>query len=252
LQCCFLAVCMMCLMCACAAPQYDRGRSVDPAAYGVMPPTQRPYNVFGVWYYPIPSALGFVEEGRASWYGPGFHGKQTSNGELYDMHALTAAHKTLPLGTLVKVTRTDTGKSVVVRLNDRGPFIAGRIIDLSYSGAHALDMIGSGTAPVRIEAQSGSDERKNIEPAFMKPGSPPGFFTVPVGLYSDSAQAEAVRQRLGQKGHAVRILRINTDEGIRYKVYVGVFQDLIEAQISAAHLREAGYVEACVIGREDR
>jgi rare lipoprotein A len=243
-------------MCACAAPKHDSRREIDPAAYETLPYTQRPYNVFGVWYYPISSARGFVEEGRASWYGPGFHGKKTSNGESYDMHALTAAHKTLPLGTLVKVTRTDSGKSVVVRLNDRGPFVDGRIIDLSYSAAYALDMIGSGTAPVRIEAQPGSDASEQAGTLLMEsvvePDPRTDLYTVPVGLYSDRMQAEEVREQLGRKGHAVRILELATAEGTRYKVCAGVFQDLIEAQISAAHLREAGYAEACVIGLDGR
>ena len=141
----------VCALFACAGPQQERGRVADPDAYAALPPTQRPYKVFGVWYYPLPSAAGFVEEGRASWYGPGFHGRLTSNGESYDMHALTAAHKTLPLGTHVKVTRTDNGRSVVVRLNDRGPFVDERIIDLSRAAAQQLGMIGPGTAPVRLE-----------------------------------------------------------------------------------------------------
>lgn len=89
--------------------------------------------------------------GIASWYGPGFHGRLTANGERYDMHGMTAAHKTLKFGTVVEVTNTTNGKSVTVRINDRGPYIGGRVIDLSKSAAIALDMIGPGTAPVVIE-----------------------------------------------------------------------------------------------------
>ena len=246
-----LAVLVMAGMCACAAPQYDRGGPVDPAAYAVMSPTQRPYNVFGVWYYPIPSTLGFVEEGRASWYGPGFHGKQTSNGELYDMHALTAAHKTLPLGTLVKVVRTDNGKSVVVRLNDRGPFVSGRIIDLSYSAAHALDMVGSGTAPVHIEVLQRVIKTKHDGQSVWTSEPIPDFrsgtFTIPVGVYAARTDAEAVRARLRRDGTEVRILKVDTLEGVRYRVCAGTYHDLIEAHISAAHLRETGYAQVCVI-----
>jgi rare lipoprotein A len=245
-----LAVLVMAGMCACAAPQYDRGRPVDPAAYA-MPPTQRPYNVFGVWYYPIPSALGFVEEGRASWYGPGFHGKQTSNGESYDMHALTAAHKTLPLGTLVKVVRTDNGKSVVVRLNDRGPFVVGRIIDLSYSAAHALDMVGLGTAPVHIEALQGAAEKKQDELTSRTSGPIPdarlSTFTISVGDYPAGNDADIVGERFAGEGHDVLILQVDTADGMCYRVCVGRYPDLIEAQISAAHLRGTGYAQACVI-----
>ncbi len=242
-----LAVLVMAGMCACAAPQYDRARLADPAAYAVMPPTQRPYNVFGVWYYPIPSALGFVEEGRASWYGPGFHGKQTSNGESYDMHALTAAHKTLPLGTLVKVVRTDNGKSVVVRLNDRGPFVSGRIIDLSYRAAHALDMLGSGTAPVRIEALQRTTETKHDGQSNWMPDSQLSTFTIPVGDYSAGKDADSVGERLAYEGHEVYILQVGTAMGMRYRVCVGRYPDMIEAQISAEHLRANGYTEARAI-----
>lgn len=92
--------------------------------------------------------------GVASWYGPGFHGRLTANGERYDMHAMTAAHKTLKFGTKVKVTNSKNGKSVTVRINDRGPFVGGRVIDLSRSAADAIDMVGSGIAPVTIEVLS--------------------------------------------------------------------------------------------------
>ena len=89
--------------------------------------------------------------GVASWYGPGFHGNKTANGEVYDMHARTAAHRTLPFGTLVRVTRLDTGASTVVRINDRGPHVAGRVIDLSNAAANDLDMVKAGVARVRLD-----------------------------------------------------------------------------------------------------
>ncbi len=95
--------------------------------------------------------LSYDQVGIASWYGPGFHGKRTSSGEIYDMNALTAAHKTLPLGTIVKVVDLETGRSVIVRINDRGPFIPGRIIDLSYAAAQELGMIEKGTARVGLK-----------------------------------------------------------------------------------------------------
>lgn len=255
LLCYLLAAFALCGLCACATPRPEPP-SKDPALYAALHPTQRPYNVFGVWYYPIPSSQGFVEQGYASWYGPGFHGKKTSNGESYDMHALTAAHKTLPLGTLVKVTRTDNGKSVVVRLNDRGPFVSGRIIDLSYNGAHALDMIGSGTAPVTVEALQRATEQqqegRRIWTSEPIPDFRTGTFTIPVGDYAASAEAEAVRGRLGRDGYEVRILRVETRAGVRFRVCAGTYHDLIEAHISAAQLRETGYAEACVIALDKR
>jgi len=112
--------------------------------------TMRPYKVHGKWYYPTLAQVGDVQRGIASWYGPNFHAKLTSNGETYDMFAMTAAHKTLPMNSMVKVDNLDNGKSVIVRVNDRGPFITGRIIDLSNKAAHAIDMVAKGTANVKV------------------------------------------------------------------------------------------------------
>ncbi|MRI58855.1 MAG: septal ring lytic transglycosylase RlpA family lipoprotein [Epsilonproteobacteria bacterium] len=111
----------------------------------------RPYKVDGITYYPTVVEVGERYRGIASWYGEDFHGKRTSNGEIYDMYDLTAAHKTLPMNTMVKVTNLRNGKSVVVRINDRGPFVAGRIIDLSYAAAKRIGLVGAGTAPVELE-----------------------------------------------------------------------------------------------------
>ncbi len=113
--------------------------------------TMRPYSVNGVRYYPTVVAVGKRYRGIASWYGPNFHGKRTSSGEIYDMHKFTAAHKTLPMNTIVRVTNLNNGKSTVVRINDRGPFVKNRIIDLSYAAAKKIEMTGSGTAPVELE-----------------------------------------------------------------------------------------------------
>ncbi len=113
--------------------------------------TMRPYVVFGKTYYPTMVNIGDTYTGTASWYGKDFHGKKTSNGENYNMNALTAAHKTLPMNTMVKVTNQKNGKSVVVRINDRGPFVANRIIDMSKEGASRLDFINQGTAQVKLE-----------------------------------------------------------------------------------------------------
>jgi rare lipoprotein A len=238
-----LAVCLS----ACATPVPPE----HPVPDAALPPTQRPYTIFGVWYYPIPCSRGFVEDGFASWYGPGFHGKRTSNGEVYDMHAMTAAHKTLPMGTALKVTRTDTGRSIVVRINDRGPFVSGRIIDLSYCAAQALDMISAGTAPVRIEALQRATEHRHDGQLSLTPEPLPDFrsgtFTIPVGAYGSAAAADAVQQRLAQQGHSARIMRVETLQGVRYRVSTGTFHDLIEAHISAAHFRDIGYPDACVV-----
>jgi rare lipoprotein A len=120
---------------------------IEPRARSGNPPF---YNVFGKRYYVLSSSVGYRERGVASWYGPGFHKVRTSIGELYDMYGMTAAHKTLPLPAYVRVTNLQNGRSVVVRVNDRGPFVGNRIIDLSYSAAAKLDMLRNGTAMVEV------------------------------------------------------------------------------------------------------
>lgn len=112
--------------------------------------TMRPYTVFGVRYYPFVANVGDTFDGIASWYGPNFHAKKTSNGEIYNMYAMTAAHKTLPMNTVVRVDNLENGKSAIVRINDRGPFVSGRIIDLSNKAAHEIDMVKKGTAKVKL------------------------------------------------------------------------------------------------------
>lgn len=110
------------------------------------------YTVRGKTYVPLKSARNFKEEGMASWYGEKFHGRATASGERYNMHAMTAAHKILPLQTTVRVTNVRNGNSIVVRVNDRGPFISGRVIDLSYKAAKQLGMTRAGVVRVRVEA----------------------------------------------------------------------------------------------------
>lgn len=112
--------------------------------------TMRPYKIRGKTYYPTVAHVGEEFHGIASWYGPNFHAKLTSNGEKYNMYAMTAAHKTLPMNTMVEVYNKENGKSTIVRINDRGPFVSGRIIDLSNSAAHAIDMVNKGTAKVKV------------------------------------------------------------------------------------------------------
>ncbi|RMH16713.1 MAG: septal ring lytic transglycosylase RlpA family protein [Gemmatimonadetes bacterium] len=124
---------------------------IEPLSRYGNPPS---YEVFGKTYHTLRDARGFVQEGMASWYGQEFHGRRTSSGEPYDMFAMTAAHRELPLPTYVRVTNLENGRSVVVRVNDRGPFhdTESRIIDLSYAAAYKLRIIGPGTARVRVEA----------------------------------------------------------------------------------------------------
>lgn len=138
-----------------SAPEFHYGELelVDaiPRYEPYAPANFRPYTVLGKYYTPMTDAKGYVEKGGASWYGQKFHGHLTSNGEIYDMFAMTAAHKTLPLPSFVKVTNLDNQKVTVVRVNDRGPFHPGRVIDLSYAAAKKLDVLSTGVANVKVE-----------------------------------------------------------------------------------------------------
>lgn len=148
-----------------------------------------PYNIMGQWYYPVSQSDGFREKGIASWYGKDFHAKDTANGERYNMYAYTAAHKTLPLPTYVRVTNLQNGKTLVVRVNDRGPFVAGRVIDLSYASAVALGVDIQGTAPVLLEAlpTNGSP----LKPADTRWVADEPHHTTPDTRFTDSVVAKA-------------------------------------------------------------
>lgn len=157
----------------------------------------KPYTVWGKTYYPLKSAHGFVEEGVASWYGKDFHGKKTANGERYNMYDMTAAHKLLPFNTRVKVTNLTNGKSIVVRINDRGPFVSGRVIDLTYTGANRIGMLGPGTARVRVETIG-------TVPGLMQNGDLSGAFYVQIGAFSSRANAAKLVARLQSAGYGAR------------------------------------------------
>ncbi len=157
----------------------------------------KPYKINGVTYYPMESADGYSEVGVASWYGPGFHGKLTANGETYNQKAMTAAHKTLPLPTLVKVENLENGKSVVVRVNDRGPYSKGRIIDLTEVAARRLDMLDKGTAKVRVSVLSEdpdcyvtSGHEVNIDE---------GNFAVQIGAFTMEDNAKRLASKFGSR-----------------------------------------------------
>ncbi len=130
--------------------------------------TMRPYSVFGIKYYPFIANIGDDFEGTASWYGPDFHSKKTSNGEIYDMYDMTAAHKTLPMNTVVRVDNLENGKSIIVRINDRGPFVRGRIIDLSNKAANEIDMVRKGTAKVKITVLGYNGEIENKDAPYAQ------------------------------------------------------------------------------------
>ncbi len=145
--------------------------------------------------------VGYQQKGYASWYGPGFHGKTAANGETYNQNALTAAHKKLPFETMVEVTRRDTGARVIVRITDRGPFVRGRIIDLSKEAARRLDSIGDGVVPVRIRVISAPGRAPRGSSLSRATG-----FAVQLGAFTDVAGAEAARQRLGRRIPGLRVV----------------------------------------------
>jgi rare lipoprotein A len=135
---------------------FKKTRERPQCAAEGTPKIGNPYLIDGERYTPQNTSWGFTEEGIASWYGEDFHGRATANGECYNMYTFTAAHRTLPLPTVVRVTNLENNKSVVVKVNDRGPFARGRIIDLSYAAAQSIGMVGKGTAPVKLEALGGA------------------------------------------------------------------------------------------------
>jgi rare lipoprotein A len=207
---------------------HRRPRRVPPP---VPPPTTAPAPT------PTPTPptgptgpLVFIEEGMASWYGVPFHGRRTSNGETYDMNQLTAAHRTLPFNTVVRVTNLANGRKVDVRINDRGPFVEGRIIDLSLAAARALDMVAAGVARVRLERVGGPQAPET------------GNFTVQVGAFLERANAVRLRQRLEQKYQPVFIVEYDSPKGLFYRVRVGRVSSEAAANRLAERLRrEEGF-----------
>jgi rare lipoprotein A len=212
-----------------------------------LPPTSRPYNVLGKWYYPLPDARGFRETGIASWYGKPFHGRKTANGEIYDMYAESAAHKTLPLGTVVRVRNLLNGKEMDIRVNDRGPFVEGRIIDLSYACAQKLEVAGPGTAPVEIIAIGTTDtaaQSGKIDQNYFYTGN----FTVQVGAFANRANADRLRQRLDREGYPyAHVAQGLVESGTVYRVRVSRSTSLEQAQVYQKHFKDNGFGDAFVV-----
>ena len=173
-----------------------------------------------------PARPGTVEKGIASWYGEPYHGRRTASGEVYDMHRVSAAHRTLPFGTLVRVTRRDTGQSVEVRINDRGPFIAGRIIDLSYGAAKRIDLDVDGIAPVKVEVL-GRTEKARSAPQRPPPSAATACWWVQVGAFAEIDNARRAEQRLERAGERAVVLEAGS--GL-YRVRVGPVESEDEAR----------------------
>ena len=216
----------------------------------IPPPAPRktkPYKVFGKWYHPLPDAGGFRQKGIASWYGEDFHGKKTSNGEIYDMYAMTAAHKTLPLGTTVRVRHLENNREIEVRINDRGPFVRGRVIDLSYAGAKKLGIVGPGTAPVEVVAMGASVGDTSSKRTFIPLDYYKGTFTIQVAAFAKRENAERLRLRLNESYKDVQISTYHKGSEVFYRVRVGKFTDLNKADENEAILVGKGFTGAFTI-----
>lgn len=185
------------------------------------------YEVFGQTYQVRSTSEGYVERGLASWYGSKFHGRRTSSGEIYDMHQLTAAHKELPLPTFARVTHLENNRSVVVRINDRGPFVDDRIIDLSYAAAKAIGMAEEGVAPVEVEALTSPAAREPARHAATGEASElpdGGPFYLQVAAFRERQNAEQLMTRLRTRVPAdVSIVRAEERPDNLYRIKLGPF-----------------------------
>lgn len=208
---------------------------------------QKPYEVDGKRYNPLRGHQGFQQRGIASWYGRKFHGRKTSNGEIYDMYGLSAAHKTLPMGVYVKVTHLSNGRNITVRINDRGPFVAGRIIDLSYGAARELGIVDSGTAKVQIQAL-GYQQKDHGQVIYRAPGNyDSGSFAVQVGAFSDSINAYKLASRLRSSYGKAVVTTAMVNGRQLYRVRVGDYNSLERAENAAQGLITGGFKGSFVV-----
>lgn len=221
-------------------------RPESPSRYGNGPV----YEVLGQRYTVLPSSNGYHERGVASWYGQKFHGRLTSNREVYDMYAMTAAHKTLPLPTYARVRNLRNNKSVIVRVNDRGPFVHNRIIDLSYAAALKLDMIGDGTSLVEVTALTSADAAGGLpeRQTTQAPGRPdmaavssPARSFVQVGAFGDRENADRRKALLQENG--IDGVLVHTDSSVTptlYRVRIGPIAEVVEYDRIVAALERLG------------
>jgi len=189
---------------------------------------------------PAPTAevdKGHTEKGLASWYGDPYHGRATASGEVYDMHRMTAAHRTLPFGTVVKVTRRDTGAEVKVRITDRGPFVRGRIIDLSYAAAKKIDLVSDGVAPVKIKVVGFEEPTKKTSKRSKRGVEEPkggDCVWIQVGAFGDISNARRAERRLEDAGETAVIIE---GPGGLHRVRVGPFDSERDAEKALARIR---------------
>ncbi len=246
-----------------AQPQQPASHARLPAGNGGSYKTGRPYRVAGKTYYPMQSVGHYDETGIASWYGRDFHGRKTANGERYDMHALSAAHKTLPMPTLVRVTNLENGRSVIVRVNDRGPFVKNRLIDLSYAAARRLGFQDKGTARVRVQTldlppptqaarparQTSADTAHLIPVAWADDHRdlPAGSIFVQLGAFTSRSNAESLRRRLDADFDDVLIQPRHLASQTFYRVRIGPLSDMRRIEETVRRLQQQGFDNATVI-----
>jgi rare lipoprotein A len=244
------------------------GHSPSPPGASAPVDREQAYQIEGEWYYPLKEANGYVQRGKASWYGGKFHGRRTANGEIYDMHQPTAAHRTLPLPTLVQVTNLENGRTTRVRVNDRGPFVDTheRIIDLSFAAAQRLGMDKQGVAPVEVRAIAGPEELGDREPTNPdrpasagqsvsgKPRSPEAApagddtLYLQVGAFQNQDNAARLKQRVRRTelGRVV-VTTGHKPSGPIYRVRVGPLDSILHADRLAQKLRRQGIESGHVV-----
>lgn len=207
---------------ACISPMYKKqqGTSYSPQSSGDKPiKISKPYTVMGKTYYPHQKIQPYREVGIASWYGEKFHGRPTATGEIYNMYQVSAAHKILPLNTKVQVTNLENGRKIILRINDRGPFVKDRIIDLSYAAANKLGVIEKGTAKVVVETLG--NWSKNT----------PGKYYIQMNSFSQKQNALKYKQELHQQGFEhVRLKSINVGLQTFWRVQLGAYPTYEQAQ----------------------
>jgi rare lipoprotein A len=206
------------------------------------------YEVDGHRYFVRDSASGYVERGIASWYGTKFHGRETSSGEPYDMFQMSAAHRTLPLPSYARVTNLSNGEQVVVRINDRGPFVDNRLIDLSYAAAVRLDIVGTGTGLVEVQVLEPQDPDmpEDALPAEPVTGNPRIFLQAGAFSDLDNAQRVATRLRLANI-YNVALYTLEGETPVLWRVRVGPLADVDEVDRVMARMQRAGFPDARVV-----
>jgi rare lipoprotein A len=230
-------------------PHPPKPRPADTVEEAKRP---RPYKVAGTWYHPMSNARGYQETGLASWYGKPFHGRSTSSGEKYDMYGVSAAHKTLPLGTWVRVRNLENGQQLDVRINDRGPFVQGRIIDLSYGAARQLAVVGPGTAKVEIVALGGGKPSGTAPPSDYTPVDfYSGNYTFQVGAFRDPENARRLVRQLDRRYKNVHITPyMSARLGKLFSVRVGRSTNLDQAEKFKETLRRQGFDGAFTVAED--